>query len=81
MNALTTDLENLANKRASTLRIVLVIGIIVAFFNFVYTVVISIRDLMKGDRKLAESRNENAEILATEILDITVEWSLCLFLS
>ncbi|MDR1229340.1 MAG: type IV pili methyl-accepting chemotaxis transducer N-terminal domain-containing protein [Azoarcus sp.] len=65
MNDLTTDLEVVANKRASTLRIVLVIGIIVAFINFSYTVVISIRDLMSGDKKLAESRNENAEILAT----------------
>ncbi|MDR1462993.1 MAG: Hpt domain-containing protein [Azoarcus sp.] len=65
MNDLTTDLETVANKRASTLRIVLVIGIIVAFFNFSYTVVISLRDLMSGDKKLAESRSENAEILTT----------------
>jgi HPt (histidine-containing phosphotransfer) domain-containing protein len=65
MNDLTTDLEVVANKRASTLRIVLVIGIIVAFINFSYTVVISIRDLMSGDRKLAEARGENAEILST----------------
>ncbi|MDR1423436.1 MAG: Hpt domain-containing protein [Azoarcus sp.] len=65
MNDLTTDLETVANKRASTLRIVLVIGIIVAFINFCYTVIITLRDLMSGDKKLAESRNENAEILAT----------------
>jgi signal transduction histidine kinase len=65
MNDLTTDLEVVANKRASTLRIVLVVGIIVAFINFSYTVVVSIRDLVSGDNKLAEARKETAEILST----------------
>jgi signal transduction histidine kinase len=65
MNDLTTDLEIVANKRASMLRIVLVIGIIVAFINFSYTVIVSIRDLVSGDNKLAEARKETAEILST----------------
>ena len=65
MNDLTTDLEVVANRRASTLRIVLVIGIVVAFVNFSYTVVISIRDLMAGDRRLSEARQETREILST----------------
>jgi len=65
MNALTTDLEHVANKRASTLRIVLMVGILFALFNFGYTVVISIRDLVKGDRLLVQARNETVEILST----------------
>jgi HPt (histidine-containing phosphotransfer) domain-containing protein len=65
MNDLTTDLEIVANQRASTLRIVLTIGIIVAFFNFSYTVVVSIRNLMASDRDLAQARHETHEILST----------------
>ncbi|MDR2015460.1 MAG: Hpt domain-containing protein [Azoarcus sp.] len=65
MNALTFDLEMVASKRAATLRIVLVVGILFALFNFGYTVVISIRDLMRGDRELVVARQETAEILST----------------
>jgi len=65
MNALTTDLERVANKRAATLRIVLVVGILFALVNFGYTVVVSIRDLIAGDQRLAEARKETAEILGT----------------
>ncbi|MCL2020651.1 MAG: ATP-binding protein [Betaproteobacteria bacterium] len=65
MNDLTTDLEHVANKRASTLRIVLLAGIFFALVNFAYTVVVSIRDLILGDHLLAQSRKETAEILAT----------------
>jgi len=65
MNALTTDLERVANKRASTLRIVLVVGILFALVNFGYTVVVSLQDLIAGDEKLAESRKETTEILDT----------------
>ncbi|MDR2925253.1 MAG: type IV pili methyl-accepting chemotaxis transducer N-terminal domain-containing protein [Azoarcus sp.] len=65
MNALTTDLEQVASHRAAILRIVLVVGIVFALINFGYTVIISIRDLMAGDRKLSEARQETIEILAT----------------
>ncbi|MDR0716731.1 MAG: type IV pili methyl-accepting chemotaxis transducer N-terminal domain-containing protein [Azoarcus sp.] len=65
MNDLTTDLEVVANQRASTLRIVLTIGIIVAFVNFSYTVVVSIRNLMASDKQLAQARHETHEILTT----------------
>ncbi|MCL2160839.1 MAG: type IV pili methyl-accepting chemotaxis transducer N-terminal domain-containing protein [Betaproteobacteria bacterium] len=65
MNELTTDLERVASSRAATLRIVLIVGILFALVNFCYTVVISIRDLIKGDRLLAQSRKETAEILST----------------
>ena len=65
MNDLTTDLEQVASKRAATLRIVLIFGILFALVNFGYTVVVSIRDLIKGDQLLAQARQETAEILAT----------------
>ena len=65
MNLLTTDLEQVANQRAATLRIILVIGILFAIVNFGYTVVVSLQDLIGGDEKLAESRKETAEILET----------------
>ncbi|MCL1861711.1 MAG: ATP-binding protein [Proteobacteria bacterium] len=65
MNALTTDLEHVANKQAKKLRIILVVGILVALANFGYTVVISIGDLMRGDRELALARKETVEILST----------------
>ena len=65
MNDLTTDLEFVANERAATLRIVLIIGIAVALINFGYTVVVSIRDLLKSDAELAKARGETIEILST----------------
>jgi signal transduction histidine kinase len=65
MNALTTDLEQVASERAAFLRKVLLAGILVALFNFGYTVVVSIRDLIKGDNLLAQARQETVEILST----------------
>jgi len=65
MNDLTTDLEITANKRAATLRIVLIFGIMFALVNFCYTVVVSIRDLIRGDQLLHKARQETAEILST----------------
>ncbi|MDR0565103.1 MAG: type IV pili methyl-accepting chemotaxis transducer N-terminal domain-containing protein [Azoarcus sp.] len=65
MNDLTTDLEFVNNERAAKLRIVLVAGIIFAVMNFGYTVVVSIRDLMKTDAELAKARGETVEILST----------------
>jgi|GEM_PF-231459 len=65
MNDLTTDLEQVANKRAATLRIVLIVGILFALVNFGYTVVVSIRDLVRGDQLLAQARQETVEILST----------------
>jgi len=65
MNDLTTDLEHVANKRATQLRIVLVIGFLAALINFCYTAIISIRRLIASDRDLAQARNETIEILTT----------------
>jgi HPt (histidine-containing phosphotransfer) domain-containing protein/two-component sensor histidine kinase len=65
MNDLTSDLELVANSRAETLRIVLIVGIFVALINFGYTVIISIRDLMAGDAEISRAREETSEILST----------------
>ena len=65
MNDLTSDLEAVANARAEKLRVVLLVGILFALINFSYTVVISIRDLIASDKKLADARHETAEILST----------------
>jgi diguanylate cyclase (GGDEF)-like protein/PAS domain S-box-containing protein len=65
MNDLTTDLEMVANDRARILRLILVIGIFVAFGNFAYTVIVSIRDLMASDAKTAQAQHETKEILYT----------------
>jgi PAS domain S-box-containing protein len=65
MNDLTNDLEKVANDRAHILRIVLVVGIFVAFGNFAYTVIVSISDLMASDVKIAEAQRETREILYT----------------
>jgi diguanylate cyclase (GGDEF)-like protein/PAS domain S-box-containing protein len=65
MNDLTTDLEMVASERARTLRIVLIVGILVAFGNFAYTVIVSIRDLMASDEKIAKAQRETREVLST----------------
>jgi signal transduction histidine kinase len=65
MNDLTTDLEEVAQKRANTLRIILAAGILMALINFGYTVFISLRGLMRSDAELAQARGETSEILAT----------------
>jgi hypothetical protein len=65
MNDLITDLEMVANERAHILRIILIVGIFVAFGNFAYTVIVSIRDLMASDEKIAIARRETGEILST----------------
>jgi signal transduction histidine kinase len=65
MNDLTSDLEMVANERAHLLRIILIVGIFVALGNFAYTVIVSIRDLMASDEKIAVAQHETEEILNT----------------
>ncbi|MDR3158961.1 MAG: type IV pili methyl-accepting chemotaxis transducer N-terminal domain-containing protein [Zoogloeaceae bacterium] len=65
MNDLTSDLELVANNRARFLRIVLVLGIVVALGNFIYTVIFSIRNLIKSDEKIVRAQEETTEIFAT----------------
>jgi signal transduction histidine kinase len=65
MNDLTSDLELVANNRARFLRIVLVLGIVIALGNFIYTVVFSIRNLIKSDEQIIRAQEETTEILTT----------------
>ncbi len=65
MNDLTTDLELVANDRATTLRMIQIFGLLAALINFGYTVVVSIRDLVASDQEVTKARKETDEILAT----------------
>lgn len=65
MNDLTTDLEHMANARALRLRIIQIVGLLAALFNFGYTVFISVRDLIASDQEVAKARQETDEILST----------------
>ncbi|MCL2297472.1 MAG: ATP-binding protein [Proteobacteria bacterium] len=65
MNDLTTDLEQVANARAFRLRMIQLIGLTIVLINVLYTVFMSIRDLIRGDRNLAKARKETEEILGT----------------
>jgi len=65
MNELTTDLEHTANRQAERLRWIQIAGLLVVIINVLYTVFMSITNLMKGDRALAKARKETDEILRT----------------
>jgi signal transduction histidine kinase len=65
MNDLTTDLERSANTRAFVLRMIQVGGLMFVLINVLFTVFMSIRDLLRGDRELAKARKETGEILGT----------------
>ncbi|MDR1647454.1 MAG: Hpt domain-containing protein [Zoogloeaceae bacterium] len=65
MNDLTSDLELVANTRAHFLRVILILGVFVALGNFAYTVVVSIRDLMRSDEQITKAQEETTEILST----------------
>ncbi|MCL2308668.1 MAG: ATP-binding protein [Proteobacteria bacterium] len=65
MNDLTSDLERTADRRATILRWFQIVGLTFVILNVLYTVIISIRDLMRGDRDLAKARKETEEILGT----------------
>jgi signal transduction histidine kinase len=65
VNALTFELERDANERAFRLRMIQLIGLTIVLINVLFTVFMSIRDLMRGDRNLALARKETEEILGT----------------
>jgi signal transduction histidine kinase len=65
VNALTFELERVANRRAFIQRWIQIGGLTFVFFNVLYTVFISIRDLTRGDRELSKARKETGEILGT----------------
>ncbi len=65
MNQLTTTLEQGANNKADTLRIIQTVGILLAMLNFVFILFKFIRRLRENDRKIEVAQNENGEILST----------------
>lgn len=65
MNRLTTSLEQAANGRADTLRLVQTGGILLAMLNFAFILFKFLRRLRENDRKIEQAQSETAEILET----------------
>lgn len=65
MNALTTQLEQTANAKANTLRMVQTIGILLALLNFGFILLKFIRRLRENDRRVEAAQKETTEILGT----------------
>lgn len=65
MNRLTTDLEQSANARANTLRLVQTAGILLALLNFAFILFKFLRRLRENDRRIEAAQAETAEILGT----------------
>lgn len=65
MNDLTNDLERVADRRASRLRMVQSAGIILALLNFIFILYKFIGQLRRADIAVAKVVSENEEILST----------------
>ncbi len=65
MNDMTTALEQDAADRASRLRMVQTVGIVLALLNFVFILFKFIRSLRRSDETAEQVANENREILAS----------------
>lgn len=65
MNDLTNDLEHVADRRASRLRMVQSAGIILALLNFIFILYKFIGQLRRADIAVAKVVSENEEILST----------------
>lgn len=65
MNGLTTALEEKAQKKADTLRLVQTAGIALALLNFLFILFKFIRKLRESDRQVESARQETDAILAT----------------
>ncbi|OWW22418.1 type IV pili methyl-accepting chemotaxis transducer N-terminal domain-containing protein [Noviherbaspirillum denitrificans] len=65
MNALTSQLEQTANAKADTLRMVQTGGILLALMNFAFILFKFIRRLRDNDRKIEAAQKETADILGT----------------
>ena len=63
MNELTTDLELLAEGRASRLRMVQTVGILLALLNFVFILYKFVHQVHASDIAIAKANEENLEIL------------------
>lgn len=63
MNDLTSDLEILAEGRASRLRMVQTVGILLALLNFIFILYKFVHQVQTSDIAIARANEENAEIL------------------
>ncbi|MFT7561531.1 MAG: two-component system chemotaxis sensor kinase CheA [Flavobacteriales bacterium] len=63
MNNLTVELELIASSKATRLRIIQTVGILLAVINFFIIMFHFIRQLKDGDRRVESARNETLEIL------------------
>ncbi len=65
MNALTGALENVASSKATLLRLIQTIGILLAIVNFFIIMFHFLKQLRESDEKLESARQETVEILDT----------------
>lgn len=64
-NDFVTETQAIGASRASRLRMIQTIGILLSLLNFAYTVFASLRHLFENDRKVEAAQKETAEILGT----------------
>lgn len=64
-NDFVSETQAIGASRASRLRTIQTIGIVLSLLNFAYTVFISMRHLFANDRKVEQAQQETAEILNT----------------
>lgn len=64
-NDFVTETQAIGASRASRLRLIQTIGILLSLLNFAYTVFASLRHLFENDRKVEAAQKETAEILGT----------------
>jgi two-component system, chemotaxis family, sensor kinase CheA len=65
MNNLTIDLENYASSKATRLRTIQTLGIVLAILNFFLILFHFLRQLRESDMRIEQSRRETLEILET----------------
>lgn len=64
-NDFVTETQAIGASRASRLRMIQTVGILLSLLNFAYTVFASVRHLFANDRKVEMAQKETAEILNT----------------
>ncbi len=64
-NDFVTEAQAIGASRASRLRTIQTVGILLSLLNFAYTVFASLRHLFANDRKVEIAQRETAEILGT----------------
>jgi two-component system chemotaxis sensor kinase CheA len=64
-NDFVSEAQAIGASRASRLRMIQTIGILLSLLNFAYTVFVSVRHLFANDRKVEIAQKETAEILNT----------------